>query len=88
MAVRAELAGHTGNGMMEDCKPPIALKPKKKSGLPGKRSALGIQRPAALTIPNMNSETGSADAEVGTDQAMQHFSCLLVAHVLRVHELT
>lgn len=77
VAVKEESAGHTGKSVAEDHKPPSGLKPKKKSGLAGKRSALGTLRPPALTIPNRDSETGSAEAEVRIAQAMQRPSSLL-----------
>lgn len=76
VAVKEESGGHTGKSVAEDHKPPSGLKPKKKSGLAGKRSALGTLRPPALTIPNRDSKTGSAEAEV-LAQAMQCPSYLL-----------
>ena len=84
VAVKEESEGHTGKSVAEDHKPPSGLKPKKKSGLAGKRSALGTLRPPALTIPNRDSETGSAEAEVHA-QAMQSLSDLLLASLLHVH---
>ena len=78
VAVKEESEGHTGKSVAEDHKPPSGLKPKKKSGLAGKRSSLGMLRPPALTIPNRDSETGSAEAEVRIAQAMSK----LLAHWL------